>query len=84
MTARQKRKPQWNAEESGEYEPTRAAQVDVLPVLNDNDARDRNRHQHRQRRGDFQRNAEREQWNRDQSLAKAKCRSNQRGDKYDE
>jgi hypothetical protein len=83
MTARQKQKPQWNAEESGEYEPACAVQVDVLPVLDDNDARDGNRHQHRQRRGDFQRNAEREQRNGDQGLAKAECRSNQRGGEYD-
>ncbi len=57
--------------------------MDVLPILHYDDGCDRNRHQHGEGRGHFQRNGKGQQWNGDESFAKAKRRTNQRGDKDD-
>jgi len=83
MIAREEQKAERNTKKSGKHEPGRAAQVNLLPVLYDNYASDGNRHQHGEWGSHLQRNAEGEQWNRNQGFAKAECRPDQRGDQYD-
>jgi hypothetical protein len=84
MAAGQKQNAQWDTQQGREDEPRRASKMNVLPVLHNNDGSDGNRHQHNQRSGHAERNTEGEQRNRNQTLAKTECRSNQRGDKYDD
>lgn len=72
MSARQKQQTQRNTKKGGEHKPAGAMQMDLLPVLHDNYARDRDRYEHGERGGHVQRNAEGEKRNGDQGFAKAK------------
>ena len=83
MSARQQPQSQRNPSQRGEHQPRRAAQMNFLPVLHHYDSGDGNRDQHREWGSDLKRDVEGEQRNRDQGLAKAERRSNQRGHKQD-
>jgi hypothetical protein len=84
MRTPQKQQTQWDAKQAGEYEPACATQMDLLPVLQDNYAGDGNRYQDRERGSRVQWNAEGEQRNGDQRLAKPECGANYRGNKQDD
>jgi hypothetical protein len=81
MTTGQKQKTQRDSKKGGEYEPASATQVDIFPVLHNNDAGDRDRHQHGEWGGDAEGNEEGKQRNGNERFAKAKGGSNQGGDK---
>ena len=83
MAACQKQKAQRDTRKCGEHKPARAAQMNLIPVLYDDDARDGDRHEHGEWSGYMQRNADSEQWNGDQRLAKTECRANQCGNEDD-
>ena len=75
---------QWNAEQRRKHQPARAAQMDLLPVLRNDDGGNSDGNKHRQRGSDVNRKAKGEQRNSDQRLAKSKDGANQRGDKNDQ
>ena len=83
MGAAEEQQTQRQAGKSGEQKPACACPMDLLPVLRDHNGRDGDGEQHCQRDSGLQRNAEGQQRNRDQSLAKTKGRTNQRRDEDD-
>ena len=78
MTAGQQQQPERDTEQGGEYQPARAAHVDLAPVLDDHQKRDGNRNQHCQRSGTLPREPQDQQWNRQQRFTESQGRSNQR------
>jgi hypothetical protein len=83
MAACQKQQTKRDARKCGNHKPYRAAQMNFLPVLHNDDASDGDRQKYGQWSGYLQWNAESEQGNGNQRLAKTKRRANQRGDKHD-
>ncbi len=63
MAAGQQQKTERNAEDSGGHQPSHAADVDLAPVLGDDNKRNRDRDQDSQRRSDLDPQSQGQQWN---------------------
>lgn len=83
MRAAQKQRPKRDAGKSWQKQPQTAAQMDVAPVLKENDGCDGDGQQHSERRGDVDRDEEREQWDGHKRLAEAEGGPDERSNKYD-
>lgn len=83
MSTFQKEKTQGNTEETGEDEPACAVEMNLVPVLHDDDEGDGDRNQDGERGGNGDRDAEGEERDGDERLPKAECGSNQRGEEDD-
>ena len=84
MNARQKQQAERDSEQRGEDEPTGAAQMDLLPVLQDDDGGYRDRDQYAEWGGDVDGKEESEERDGDESLPEAEGGSDQGGEEDDE
>lgn len=84
MAAGEEQKAEGDAKKRREREPAGAAEMDMFPVLRDNDGGDGDRQQNGKRGGHVQWNKKSEQGNGDERLAEAERRSNQCGCENDD
>ncbi len=71
--------PERNAEQCGKHQPARAAQMDILPILNEHHDGHGNRNQHGQRRSHLNRQGQCEQRHGHQRFSEAESGTNERG-----
>src|SRR5271165_3136926 len=83
MAAGEQRQAKRDAEDGGEHQPSHAARVHFPPVLHHHDERDGDGDEDGQRGGYFERDAQRQQRNGEQRLAKPDGRANERRDEND-
>ena len=84
VNARQERNTQGNTQKGGRQQPARAPYVDLPPVLYNHYGGDCDREQNGNWGCDLDWNDECEQWDSNQRFAKAKGRSNQSSEKYNQ
>src|SRR5215469_148364 len=84
VMAGEKQETDGNAEQCGEDEPSGTDEVNLFPVLYDDDGGNGNGDKHGKRRGDTQRNAKREQRHGHQRFPKAEGGANQSREENDE
>jgi hypothetical protein len=84
MGARQKQQAERDSEQRGEDEPAGREQMDLLPVLQDDDGGYGDRDQYAEWGGDVDGEEEGEEWDGDESLTEAEGGSDQGGEEDDE
>lgn len=75
---RQEEQPERNAKERRRGQPPRAPDVDLSPILDDDQSGNQHRYDDRERRGGSDRKTERQEGHRDQRFPKPNGRSNNR------